>query len=82
MYFNPAKTIGGMVEADRYCLMGLAFAAVVSLGSMNLYWWFEVRPGWEWLADVLAILWTGIGMSVVGWMKQWMAKPSFNTGKP
>ncbi|ETW81116.1 putative aromatic acid exporter [Heterobasidion irregulare TC 32-1] len=79
VYFNPAKTIGGMMEADRYCLMGLAFAAFVSLGSMNMYWWFEVRHGWEWLADVLVILWIGLGMSFVAWMKLWMAKPTFNT---
>ena len=81
VYFNPAKTIGGMMEADRYCLMGLGLAAFVSLGSMNMYWWFEVRHGWEWLADVLVILWIGLGMSFVAWMKLWMAKPTFNTGK-
>jgi hypothetical protein len=70
-----------MVEADLYCLMGLFFSAFVSLGSMTLYWFFEVRPGWDWLADALAITWIGVGMSVVAWMKVWMAKPSFNTGK-
>ncbi|THH14901.1 hypothetical protein EW146_g5493 [Bondarzewia mesenterica] len=79
VYFNPAKTIGGMVEADRYCLMGLAFAAFISLGSMNMYWWFEVKHGWEWLADILAILWIGVGMTFMAWMKLWMAKPTFNT---
>ncbi|TFY82398.1 hypothetical protein EWM64_g1610 [Hericium alpestre] len=79
VYFNPAKTIGGMVEADKYCLMGLAFATFLSLGSMNTYWWLEVKPGWEWLADALVILWIGIGMSFVAWMKLWMAKPTFNT---
>ncbi|TFY71629.1 hypothetical protein EVG20_g1380 [Dentipellis fragilis] len=79
VYFNPAKTIGGMLEADKYCLMGLAFAAFISLGSMNVFWWLEVKHGWEWLADVLAILWIGIGMSLVAWTKVWMAKPTFNT---
>lgn len=80
VYFNPAKTLGGMLEADRYCLAGLAFAAFVSLGSMNMYWWLEHYPSLDWLADILVILWIGLGMSTVAWMKLWMAKPTFNTG--
>ncbi|EMD33734.1 hypothetical protein CERSUDRAFT_87077 [Gelatoporia subvermispora B] len=79
VYFNPAKTLGGMVEADVFCSMGLLFAAFVSLSSMTMFWFFEVRRGWEWLADILVLLWIGIGMSAVAWMKVWMAKPTFNT---
>ncbi|KAH9839086.1 Fusaric acid resistance protein-like-domain-containing protein [Rhodofomes roseus] len=79
VYYNPAKTLGGMLEADMYCLAGLLFAAFVSLSSMTMFWFFEVRAGWEWLADALIILWIGIGMSLVAWMKLWMAKPTFNT---
>ncbi|KAI0798617.1 Fusaric acid resistance protein-like-domain-containing protein [Irpex lacteus] len=79
VYFNPAKTIGGMFEADAFCLMGLLYASFISLGSMSMYWFFEVRAGWEWLADVLAILWIGLGMSGMAYMKMWMAKPTFNT---
>ncbi|CCM03886.1 uncharacterized protein FIBRA_06037 [Fibroporia radiculosa] len=79
VYFNPAKTLGGMVEADIFCLTGLLFAAFVSLSSMSMFWFFEVQPGWEWLADMLVLLWIGMGMSVVAYMKVWMAKPSFNT---
>ncbi|CDO69695.1 hypothetical protein BN946_scf184851.g83 [Trametes cinnabarina] len=79
VYFNPAKTLGGMVEADVFCMMGLLFATVVSLSSMSVYWFFELQPGLEWLADVLVLLMIGLGMSVVAWMKVWMAKPTFNT---
>ncbi|KAI8985654.1 Fusaric acid resistance protein-like-domain-containing protein [Trametes punicea] len=79
VYFNPAKTLGGMVEADIFCLMGLLFATFVSLTSMSVYWSFELQPGWEWLADVLVLLMIGLGMSAVAWMKVWMAKPTFNT---
>ncbi|KZT10938.1 uncharacterized protein LAESUDRAFT_643293 [Laetiporus sulphureus 93-53] len=79
VYYNPAKTLGAMVEADLYCTMGLLFAAFVSLGSMTMFWFFEVRRGWEWLADSLVLLWIGLGMSGVAWMKLWMAKPAFNT---
>ncbi|KAI0338288.1 hypothetical protein BDW22DRAFT_1363174 [Trametopsis cervina] len=79
VYFNPAKTIGGMFEADIYCLIGLLYAAFISLGSVSMYWFFEVRAGWEWLADCLVILWIGLGMSGMAYMKMWMAKPTFNT---
>ncbi|KAI0708907.1 Fusaric acid resistance protein-like-domain-containing protein [Cerioporus squamosus] len=72
-------TLGGMVEADIFCLMGLVFATLVSLSSMSVYWFFELQPGWEWLADALVLFMIGFGMSVVAWMKVWMAKPSFNT---
>ncbi|KAF7790048.1 hypothetical protein EIP86_000997 [Pleurotus ostreatoroseus] len=79
VYFNPAKTFGSMFEADTFCLMGLLFSAFVSLSSMSMYWFLEVKSGWEWLADALAILWIGLGMSTIAWMKMWMAKPTFNT---
>ncbi|KAI0676139.1 Fusaric acid resistance protein-like-domain-containing protein [Trametes maxima] len=79
VYFNPAKTLGGMVEADVFCSMGLLFATFVSLSSMSVYWFFELQPGWEWLADILVILMIGFGMSAVAWTKVWMAKPTFNT---
>ncbi|KAJ7762513.1 Fusaric acid resistance protein-like-domain-containing protein [Mycena metata] len=79
VYFNPAKSMGGMVEADLYCFMGLVYSAFVCLSSMTVFWWLETKPGWEWLADVLVIAWIGVSMSVLAWMKVWMAAPSFNT---
>ncbi|KAI0351344.1 hypothetical protein OH77DRAFT_1411233 [Trametes cingulata] len=79
VYFNPAKTLGGMVEADVFCTMGLLFATFVSLTSMSVYWFFERQPGLEWLADILVLLMIGVGMSTVAWTKVWMAKPTFNT---
>ncbi|KAJ6594590.1 Fusaric acid resistance protein-like-domain-containing protein [Mycena capillaripes] len=79
VYFNPAKTMGGMVEADLYCLVGLLYSAFVCLASMTMFWWLETKPGWEWLADFLVIAWIGVSMSIVAWMKVWMASPSFNT---
>ncbi|KAF7315965.1 ArAE-2 domain-containing protein [Mycena indigotica] len=79
VYFNPAKSMGAMVEADLFCLMGLVFSALLCLSSMTLFWWLERKPGWEWLADFLVIALIGVGMSAVAWMKVWMASPSFNT---
>jgi hypothetical protein len=81
VYYNPAKTLGGMIEADIYCLMGLAFASLVSLGSMYTYWTLELHSGWDWLADTLVLMWIGVGMSLVAWFKLWIAKPTFGPGQ-
>ncbi|KAH9053366.1 Fusaric acid resistance protein-like-domain-containing protein [Lactarius vividus] len=78
VYYNPAKTIGGMLEADIYCVMGLGFASFISLGSMYTYWALEPHAGWEWLADSLVLIWIFVGMSLVAWFKLWIAKPTFN----
>ncbi|KAJ7213027.1 Fusaric acid resistance protein-like-domain-containing protein [Mycena pura] len=79
VYFHPAKTMGAMVEADLFCLMGSVFSAVLCLSSMTVFWWLDTKPGWEWLADFSVIALIGIGMSIVAWMKVWMGSPSFNT---
>ncbi|KAJ7830460.1 Fusaric acid resistance protein-like-domain-containing protein [Mycena olivaceomarginata] len=69
VHFNPAKTMGGMIETDLYCFAGLVYAVFVCLSSMI---------GWETVAAILVIMWIGLSMSVVAWMKVWMASPSFN----
>ncbi|KAJ2931494.1 hypothetical protein H1R20_g5603, partial [Candolleomyces eurysporus] len=79
VYFNPAKTMGGMIEADLFVLLGLIYSAFVCMGSMAMYWWFELKPGWEWLADAIVLAWIGISMSVIAFFKVWMNNPSFNT---
>lgn len=79
VYYNPAKTMGGMMEADSYCSIAFLYAAFVCLGSMSMFWSLEVRPGWEWLGDALVILWIGFSMWGLTWMKVWMAKPTFNS---
>ncbi|KAJ8078011.1 hypothetical protein PM082_000213 [Marasmius tenuissimus] len=79
VYFNPAKTMGGMLEADIFCIFGLFYSAFVALASMSMFWWIDLKPGWEWLADVVAIVWVGVSMSFMAWMKVWMANPQFGT---
>ncbi|KAF8070185.1 hypothetical protein FPV67DRAFT_1486576 [Lyophyllum atratum] len=78
-YFNPAKTVGGMIEADIFCLIGFLYSAFVCLASMSMFSWLESKPGWEWLGDLVAVVWVGVSMSIVAWFKAWMANPSFNT---
>ncbi|KAJ6488997.1 Fusaric acid resistance protein-like-domain-containing protein [Mycena sanguinolenta] len=80
VHFNPAKTMGEMIEADLYCFVGVAYSTFICLSSMTIFWWLETKPGpaWELVANILVIVWIGLSMSVVVWMKVWMANPSFN----
>ncbi|KAK7056022.1 Fusaric acid resistance protein-like-domain-containing protein [Favolaschia claudopus] len=80
VHFNPAKTIGAMVEADLYCLVGLIYSAFVCLSSVSLFWWLQGKSGWDWLASILVILWIGVHFGFMGWMKVWMNHPSFSVG--
>jgi hypothetical protein len=75
VYFNPAKSLGAMHEADIYCLVCALFAAFVSLASMDTFWFFEIRPGWEWLADALTFTWIGIAITIVAWVKVGASPP-------
>ena len=69
-----------MFEADLYCLLGIVWASFISLGSMGMFWWLERYHNLNFLAEIIVIAFIGFGMTVVAFMKQWMAKPSFNTG--
>ncbi|KAK7448857.1 hypothetical protein VKT23_013587 [Stygiomarasmius scandens] len=79
VYFNPAKTMGAMVEANVFCLFGLFYASFVCLSCMSVFWWLERKPGLEWVGDIFAIVWVGLAMSLLAWLKVWMANPQFNT---
>ncbi|PPQ75741.1 hypothetical protein CVT24_002587 [Panaeolus cyanescens] len=79
VYYNPAKTVGAMIEADLFCICGLMYAAFVSLLCTSIFWWLEHIPGWEWMGDVVAISCIGISMGLLAWLKVWMENPSFNT---
>lgn len=65
-----------MIEADLFYLFGLFYSAFVSLASMSMFWWLERQPGWEWLADFVAIAWVGISMSILAWLRVWMVSLS------
>ncbi|KAI6037545.1 Fusaric acid resistance protein-like-domain-containing protein [Pisolithus marmoratus] len=79
VYYNPAKSIGGMVEADTFCFIAWLYSAFVCLTGMSLFWWLDVQPEWEIVADFVPILWVGCSMWGLSWMKVWMSKPTFNS---
>ncbi|KAF9237441.1 Fusaric acid resistance protein-like-domain-containing protein [Melanogaster broomeanus] len=79
VYYNPAKTIGGMFEADSFCTIAWLYSAVVCLTGMSLFWWLDVKPGWVMLADFVPIVWVGLSVWGLSWMKLWFSKPTFNS---
>ncbi|KAG8935418.1 hypothetical protein FRC01_000025 [Tulasnella sp. 417] len=79
VYFNPAKTIGSMLEADIYCLVAALFSSAVCLAAFGLFWFFEEKPGLEIVAGTSVFLCIGLAMTGVAWAKVWMERPSFNT---
>lgn len=81
VYYNPAMTMGGMLEADRYCLLGAVYSSIVCLVSMGLFWLLEDQPGLEFWADTSVFFTVGIAMTLVAWAKLRMERPSFNAGE-
>ncbi|KAF8608644.1 hypothetical protein BDV93DRAFT_433325 [Ceratobasidium sp. AG-I] len=79
VYYNPAKTIGAMIEADMFCLVGAVFASFASLVATQSFWFFEIQPGWKWLADLLVLSWLALAMMVIAWSKLWVGKPTFGS---
>ena len=72
MYFNPAKSVGAMLEADLFCVFGLLYSAAVCLASTLIFRWLDLKPGWDGVGDFLVIAWIGVTMSGLAWMKVWM----------
>ena len=79
MYFNPAKTAGGMFEADVYCFMGVFFTLLVTCGSIVSFWVVEARPYLGWFGDSFIFFLLASAMTFLSWMKVWINKASFNT---
>lgn len=73
IYFNPAVSCGEMYEADLYCLVGLAFAAAVSMGGLVFQSTLRAR-----YADIATVGWVGVWMGGVCWAKAYMFRPPFN----
>ncbi|KZT51834.1 hypothetical protein CALCODRAFT_442467 [Calocera cornea HHB12733] len=78
VYFNPAKTLGAMIEADIFCITAALFASMCSLVAMSNFWLFGPQPGRQWIADAVVLVWIGSAISVIAYAKMWMDKASFN----
>jgi len=89
--FNPAKTIGNMTLALRFCFLlalGSAGVSLLSMGTVKVFDHFSPSGGTRWdltseIGDwVVCVLYIGGSMGTLAWLKLWVANPSFNSGKP
>jgi hypothetical protein len=77
VYYNPAKSVGAMIEADLFCCFIACFTSLVSLaavGTLKAADAAESEVG-DWLA---LFFWLGGAVSVLAWLKNWVGKGSFN----
>lgn len=72
-----------MMEADLYCTFGLAYASLICLLGMAMFRWLEdlatagrILDGNSWIGDIVAVLWIGLSMATISWLKVYMVRPS------
>jgi hypothetical protein len=68
-----------MFEADLYCIAGIAFATIVTLGTNVSFWFIDNEPNLEWIGDVYIFCWLALAMMIVAWTKIWINKASYST---
>jgi len=88
--FNPAKTIGNMTLALRFCFLlalGSAGVSLLSMATVKVFDHFSPSGGTNWdltseIGDwVVCVFYIGGSMGTLAWLKLWVANPSFNSGK-
>lgn len=88
--FNPAKTLGNMTLALRYCfflVIGSSVICVCAMGTLELFDVFSPSQGskWDWISEmgdwIVCVLWVGGSLGGLAWLKLWVGNPSFNSGK-
>lgn len=82
VFFNPAKTLGGMVEAAAYGWGYTLFALVICMGSMISTDYF-VDLGYFDAAHVISLMfWLAGSTFIVAFLKAHWNKPPVATGNP
>lgn len=86
VYFHPARSVGSMILADKYCLfLAMLSASVCALAMATISVFdhylptrhlFGIRVG----ELLVLVLWIGAALGGLAWTKQWMNNPSYNTG--
>lgn len=80
MFFNPAKTVGGMVEAAGYGWAYTLFAIAICFGSLATTVWLGQQE-LETLARIVSlVVWLGGGTFLVAFLKASWNKPPVATG--
>ncbi|KAI8367685.1 Fusaric acid resistance protein-like-domain-containing protein [Radiomyces spectabilis] len=79
VFFNPAKTLGGMVEAATYGLSYLMFAVCICLGSMITTDFFIDRDYYNTAHVISLFFWLAGATYIVSFLKAHWNKPPVAT---
>ncbi|GAA5842723.1 hypothetical protein JCM11251_002333 [Rhodosporidiobolus azoricus] len=79
VYFMPARTIGGMLEANAFLLVAVAYATFLTCGSMGMMVLFERLDLLRLGHAFVLVVWLGCGYGLVAWVKVVFGKPSLST---
>ncbi|KAG9292181.1 hypothetical protein G9A89_023901 [Geosiphon pyriformis] len=78
VFFNPAKSIGGILEAVKFALFGGLYAVLISVGSMASAVWFNKQELYTLGHVVSVIIWCGGSMFITAFLKATLKEPFFN----
>ncbi|KAF0395344.1 Fusaric acid resistance protein-like-domain-containing protein [Gigaspora margarita] len=79
VFFDPAKTYGGIYEAVFFAIIGGIFGMSISLGSMLCAVWFNEHD-MNILGHIMSVVfWCGGAMFIVAFSKAKLNKPSFSS---
>ncbi|KAF9930917.1 hypothetical protein FBU30_011115 [Linnemannia zychae] len=81
VFFNPAKSLGRMVDAVTAGLCAIAFGVFVSIASMLSAIWFNSRDLYIWGHVVSVIVFGGGSTFIIAYAKAYFNRPTVNVGK-
>jgi hypothetical protein len=78
-YYNPAKTMGNMTEANIFCAWAALFSVLVCFGSMTTAVVLN-NDNFEWLSHTLVlVVWLGGSCGLVAYLKTSVGRPTFGS---
>lgn len=80
VFFNPAKTLGGMIEAAAYGWGYVFFALTISLGSMVTTDFFVDRNLYRTAHAISLMFWLAGATWIIAFFKAYWNKPPVATG--
>ncbi|KAK3848266.1 MAG: Fusaric acid resistance protein-like-domain-containing protein, partial [Linnemannia gamsii] len=77
VFFNPAKTLGRMVDAVTAGLSAIAFGVLVSVASMLSAIWFNSRDLYIWGHVVSVVVFGGGSTFIIAYAKAYFNRPTY-----
>ncbi|KAF9171551.1 hypothetical protein BGX21_007963 [Mortierella sp. AD011] len=81
VFFNPAKSLGRMVDAVTAGICAISFGFLVSVGSMASAVWFNNRNMYIWGHVVSVVVFGGGSTFIIAFAKAYFNRPTVNVGK-